>query len=143
PVRNPRRFPVRSPLHGLHAFLLAGMVPLFLGVLLADLAWSKSWEVQWKNFASWLLVGALLFAGFALLRALVDAVLLRFRHVLQLALTALLLLVWILGFINALLHAGDAAAGLSALLMLSWVLALLSIAATWLGFAGLRHETSP
>ena len=134
---------MRSPLHGLHAFLLAGMVPLFLGVLLADLAWSKSWEVQWKNFASWLLVGALLFAGFALLWALVDAFLLRFRHVLQLALTALLLLAWILGFINALLHAGDAAAGLSALLMLSWVLALLSIAATWLGFAGLRHGTTP
>jgi len=55
----------------------------------------------------------------------------------------LLLLAWILGFINALLHAGDAAAGLSAMLVLSWTLAILSIAATWLGYAGLRGEASP
>lgn len=134
---------MRSPLHGVHAFLLAGMVPLFLGVLLSDLAYAKTWEVQWKNFASWLLVGALVFAGFALLWALIDAALLRFGHLLQLFFTALLLLTWILGFINALLHAGDAAAGLSAALVLSWTLAILSIAATWLGFAGLRREVRP
>lgn len=134
---------MRSPLHGLHAFLLAGMVPLFLGVLLADLAYAKTWEVQWKNFASWLLVGALVFAGFALLWALVDAALLRFRQVLQLMFTILLLLTWILGFVNALLHAGDAAAGRSAALALSWIVTILSIAASWLGHAGPRREASP
>lgn len=134
---------MRSPIHGLHAFLLAGMVPLFLGVLLTDLAFAKTWEVQWKNFASWLLVGALVFTGFALLWAVVDAALLRFRHLLQMVFTALLLLIWILGFINALLHAGDAAAGLSAALVLSWTLAILSIAVTWLGFTGLRREGPP
>ena len=134
---------MRSPIHGLHAFLLADMVPLFLGVLLTDLAFAKTWEVQWKNFASWLLVGALVFTGFALLWAVVDAALLRFRHLLQMVFTALLLLIWILGFINALLHAGDAAAGLSAALVLSWTLAILSIAVTWLGFTGLRREGPP
>ena len=55
-------------LHPLHAVLLAGTVPLFLGVLFSDIAYS-SYEVQWKNFASWLIVGGLLFGGLALLRS--------------------------------------------------------------------------
>lgn len=134
---------MRRPLHGLHAFLLAGMVPLFLAALLSDLAYVKTWEVQWKNFASWLLAGALVFTGFALVWALVDAALLRFRHLPQALLTGLLLLTFLIGFINALLHAGDAAAGMSTALVLSWILAILSIGATVLGFAGLRREVLP
>lgn len=134
---------MRRPLHGLHAFLLAGMVPLFLAALLSDLAYVKTWEVQWKNFASWLLAGALLFTGFALVWALVDAALLRFRHLPQALLTGLLLLTFLIGFINALLHAGDAAAGMSTALVLSWILAILSIGATVLGFAGVRREVLP
>lgn len=134
---------MRRPLHGLHAFLLAGMVPLFLAALLSDLAYVKTWEVQWKNFASWLLAGALVFTGFALVWALVDAALLRFRHLPQALLTGLLLLTFLIGFINALLHAGDAAAGMSTALVLSWILAILSIGATVLGFAGVRREVLP
>jgi hypothetical protein len=56
----------QRPLHPLHAILLAGTVPLFLGVLLSDIAYAASYEVQWKNFASWLIVGGLVFGGFAL-----------------------------------------------------------------------------
>ena len=59
-------------LHPLHAVLLAGTVPLFLGVLLSDIAYSSSYEMQWKNFASWLIVGGLVFGGFALLWALIE-----------------------------------------------------------------------
>src|SRR4051812_21981676 len=57
-------------LHPLHAFLLAASVPLFLGALLSDLTYFSSHEVQWKNFASWLIIGGLIFGGFALLWAL-------------------------------------------------------------------------
>ena len=63
---------MQRPLHPLHAVLLAGTVPLFLGVLLGDWAYSNSYEIQWKNFASWLLVGGLFFAGFTLLWAIID-----------------------------------------------------------------------
>ena len=69
PVSDGRR--VRS-VHPLHAFLLAGSVPLFLGVLLSDFTYFSSHEVQWKNFASWLIIGGLIFGGFALLWALVE-----------------------------------------------------------------------
>jgi len=48
-------------------------VPLYLGALLSDLAYSASYEIQWKNFASWLLVGGLVIAGFTLLWAIIDA----------------------------------------------------------------------
>ena len=63
---------VQPSLHPLHAALLAGTVPLFLGVLLSDLTYSNSYEIQWKNFASWLLVGGLVFGGFTLLWAAID-----------------------------------------------------------------------
>lgn len=62
----------QRPLHPLHAILLAGTVPLFLGVLLNDIAYALSYEVQWKNFASWLIVGGLVFGGFPLLWALIG-----------------------------------------------------------------------
>lgn len=124
-------------LHPLHAFLLAGTVPLFLSVLFSDIAYSLSHEVQWKNFASWLIIGALVFGGFALLWALVDL----FRRQSgrrPLIYFVLLLATCILGFINALVHAKDAWASMPEALILSAVVALLAIAATALGFSTLR-----
>ena len=50
-------------LHPLHALLLAGTVPLFLGVLLSDVAYATSDQMQWKNFASWLNAGGSCSAG--------------------------------------------------------------------------------
>ena len=46
-------------IHPLHAALLAGTVPLFLGALLSDIAYARTYEIQWANFASWLIVGGL------------------------------------------------------------------------------------
>lgn len=129
---------MRRRIHGLHAALLAGQVPLFLGVLLSDLAYSSTYEIQWKNFSSWLLVGALVFAGFALVWALIDTWLDSARPALQLVYASTLLLIFVLGFINALLHAADAAASLSTALLISWIVAALAIGATWLGFSAVR-----
>lgn len=126
-----------TPIHPLHAVLLAGTVPLFLGVLLGDWTYSASYEIQWKNFASWLLVGGLAFCGFALLWALVDAFRARWR-VRPLVYVLLLLATWILGFIDSLVHAKDAWASMPDALILSVVTALFAIAATWLGFSTLR-----
>ena len=57
---------VQRAIHPLHAFLLAGAVPLFLGALLSDITYARSYQIQWSNFASWLIAGALVFAGFAI-----------------------------------------------------------------------------
>jgi uncharacterized membrane protein len=118
--------------------LLAGMLPLFLGALLSDIAYSQSYQVQWKNFASWLIPGGLVFGGFALLWALIE--LFRADRRGQRAITYVLVLLaaWVLGFINAFIHAKDAWASMPAALILSIIVAALAIAATWLGFATLR-----
>jgi uncharacterized membrane protein len=126
---------VQRPLHPLHAVLLAGTVPLLLGVLLSDLAYASSYEIQWKNFASWLLVGGLVFAGFALLWAVIDLSRAAPRTARQIVFVALLFVLWVLGFIDALVHAADAWASMPTAPRLSAIVALLAVIATWLGFS--------
>ena len=128
------------PIHSLHAVLLAGSLPLFLGVLLNDMAYSSTHEIQWKNFASWLLVGGLALGGCTLLWAVFDASRAASRTTRALIYAALLLLLWVLGFINALVHAADAWASMPSALVLSAIVAALAIAATWLGFSGQRGD---
>ncbi len=36
----------QGPIHPLHAFMLAGAVPLFLGALLSDIAYARSYQIQ-------------------------------------------------------------------------------------------------
>ena len=47
-------YPVVRP-GPLHGTLLAGTVPLFLGALLSDIAYGQTYQIQWANFASWLI----------------------------------------------------------------------------------------
>lgn len=131
------RVPQRA-LHPLHAFLLAGAVPLFLGTLLSDITYARSYQIQWSNFASWLLAGALVFAGFALLWAVIDLFRTGRRSGRSLVYVLLLLATWVLGFINALVHARDAWGIMPTSLILSVIVAVLACAATWLGFSNLR-----
>jgi uncharacterized membrane protein len=127
------------PLHPLHAILLAFPLPLFLGALLADLAYAQSFEVQWSNFAAWLNAGALLFGGFATLWALID--LLRAgparRGRAGLYFVALAAM-WVLGLVGAFVHGKDAYAIMPEALYLSAVVALLALVAAWVGYSGVR-----
>ena len=122
----------RRPLHPLRAFLLAGSVPLFLGVLLSDLAYANSDQVQWKNFASWLNAGALVLSGLALLWSVIVLVSDR-GHWRSMRSGALLLAAWVFGFVNSLVHAKDAGATLPEGLVLAVLVFALVAAATWLG----------
>lgn len=129
----------QRPLHPFHAALLAGALPLFLGALLSDLAYSGSFEVQWKNFASWLIAGGLVLGGLALLWALVELLRSGRPERQRLIIYFLLLLAaWVLGFVNALVHAKDAWASMPAALIYSAIVAVLAIAATTIGFSTLR-----
>ena len=103
----------------LHATLLAGSVPLFLGALLSDIAYAQTYQIQWANFASWLIAGALVFSGFALLFALVNLVRAQHKAGQPLAYFLLLLATWVIGLINAFQHAKDAYAMMPAGLVLS------------------------
>lgn len=131
--------PGTSALHPVHAVLLASSLPLFAGALLSDLAYRSTFEVQWSNFASWLIAGALLFTGLAVAWGLIDLLRAdlrgRRRHLFYFL---LLLATFLLGFVNALVHAKDAWATMPAGLILSLLVLLLALAATWLGFSTLR-----
>ena len=133
---------MQRPLHPLHAVLLAGTGPLFLGVLLSGLAYSTSLEIQWKNLASWLLVGGLVFGGCTLLWAVIDITRAAARTTRQVIYVSLLLVLWVLGFIDALVHAGDAWASMPAALIISTIVGVLAMAATWFGFASFHRKVT-
>ncbi|WP_024695210.1 DUF2231 domain-containing protein [Pseudomonas syringae] len=122
----------------LHAILLAGTVPLFLGALLSDIAYYQTFQIQWANFASWLIAGALVFCGFALLFALVNLVRADHKAGRPVMYFVLLLITWVLGLVNAFEHAKDAWAVMPSGLVLSIIVTLLALVAAWIGLTNLR-----
>ncbi len=110
-----------------NAFLVSGF--------LSDWAYFGSTEIQWKNFAGWLIIGGLVFTGFALLWMLVDLVRLPLSRGPRIVAVVLLLAAFMLGIVNELVHAKDAWASMPEALILSGVVAALAIAATAIGGA--------
>jgi uncharacterized membrane protein len=129
------------PLHPLHAILLAFPLPLFLGALLSDLAYWQTFQVQWANFASWLIAGGLLVGAFAVLWALIGLVRSgRGRRGRAAIYFVVLLAMWALGLVNALVHAKDAFAIMPAALYLSAAVTLLALVAAWMGYSGYQSR---
>ena len=128
----------QRPLHPLHAFLLGGAVSFLVSGVLSDWAYFSTNEIQWKNFASWLLMGGLVFAGFALLWALIDLFRADRDRARRIIYFLLLLTAWILGFIDELIHAKDAWASMPEALIVSAIVAVLAIVATGFGFSTMR-----
>ena len=126
------------PIHPLHAIFLAFPLPLFLGALLSDLAYWSSYEVQWINFSAWLIAGGLLAGALALPWAFVELFRHRTARGRPTGYLVALLVMWVLGFVNALVHAKDAWATMPEGLWLSVIVTLLALAASWIGYSGLR-----
>ncbi|QBX37406.1 hypothetical protein E4M02_01585 [Brevundimonas sp. S30B] len=118
----------------LHGILLAFPIALFTSAIASDVAYLNTGEMQWTNFSSWLIAGGLLFAGLVLLWAIADAVRSRKTGGLTRSLIYLIILIimFVLGFINALHHSRDAWSSVGAVgLTLSILTALLAVAAGW------------
>ncbi|MEA3008598.1 MAG: hypothetical protein QOJ91_290 [Sphingomonadales bacterium] len=126
------------PIHPLHAFLLAGAAPLFLGGLLSDLAYGSSAEVQWSNFAAWLILGAMVLTGFALLWSLIALIRARPRRGWPLVCFVLVLAAFALGLVNSFVHARDAFAIMPAAPILSGIVTGIALLAAFVGFSSLR-----
>lgn len=127
----------RNPPGPLHAIMLAGTVPLFLGALLSDITYFQTYQIQWSNFASWLIAGGLVFCGLAVLFALVN--LIRDRKAGRpLVYLVLLVVTWALGLVNAFEHAKDAFATMPSGLILSALTTLLIGVTAWLGLTSVR-----
>lgn len=129
-----------AAIHPLYAFLIAGAVPLFLGGLLSDLAYGSSAEIQWSNFAAWLLVGAMVFTGFALLWALIELIRTRTWRGRPSLSFVLLLALFAIGLIDSFVHARDAWAIMPAAPILSAVATLIAALAAVVGLSTLRAD---
>lgn len=125
-------------LHPLHAFLLAATTTSFLGALLCDVAYGASYQIQWTNFASWTIALGLVAGGGVLAWALADLLRADLRQGRPLFYFLLVLASWVLGLVNALIHAKDAWATMPEGLVLSVIVSVLACAATWMGFSSLR-----
>ncbi|WP_010175903.1 DUF2231 domain-containing protein [Pseudomonas sp. PAMC 25886] len=128
----------RSTPGPLHATLLAGTVPLFLGALLSDIAYYQTYQIQWSNFAAWLIAGGLVFCGLAWLFALVNLLRADRKAGRPTLYFLLLLITWGLGLVNAFEHAKDAWAVMPSGLVLSAIVTLLACVTTWVGLTNLR-----
>lgn len=125
-------------IHPLHAIILAGTIPLWLGAALSDAAYAATYEIQWNNFASWLITGGLVLAGLALVFALVDLCRSHRRSNGFGLYFVLLLVTWVVGFFNALMHARDAWASMPTGLYMSVIVVLLACLTTAIGFRARR-----
>jgi uncharacterized membrane protein len=126
----------------LHAVIAFSSLPLFLGALLSDWAYSINYQTQWVNTAAWLMAGGLLIVGPALVWGGIDLLRLpttrRRRNVIYLI---LLLATLVLGFINSLIHAKDGWAAMPTGLMLSAMVAVLAATACAVALAGPLRRT--
>ncbi|CAN5147353.1 hypothetical protein BH10PSE2_BH10PSE2_06240 [soil metagenome] len=120
--------------------LLAFPIALFTTGLATDIAYLKTAEVQWTNFSSWMITGALVFGGFAAALGLFSLVLgLRGpdRNA-RAAYFGTLVLMWVLGLVNAFKHSQDGWSSVGGVgLTLSILCSLLALIAGILAFSGL------
>jgi uncharacterized membrane protein len=131
----------RPMLHPLHAILLAFPIALFTGALVADIAYLRTAELQWSNFAGWMITGALVAGGVVLLWALVSVVFARRAGRMRAAGYLLLIVImWAAGLVNAFQHSRDGWSAVGALgLLLSLTSTLSALVAGWIGFSALRR----
>jgi uncharacterized membrane protein len=126
-----------------HAVIAFSSLPLFFGALLSDWAYSTSYQIQWLNFAAWLLAAGLLMVGPALLWAAINLLRLpAVRHRRGLIYLSLLLATFVVGFINSLVHAKDGWAAMPTGLILSAVVIVLAAAASVVALAGSLRRTA-
>lgn len=123
----------------MHAILLVSALPLFVGALLSNWAYAASYQVQWTNFAAWLIAGGLVLVGVALLWAVIDIFRLRTARMRRGTLYLLLLTsTAVVAFINSLVHAKDGWAAMPAGLWLSLIMVALGLVTGWLGLSAVR-----
>lgn len=137
------RLNIAEPIHPVHAVLLATAMGMALAALLADITYGNTYQVQWTNFGSWLVFGAVLLSGLALAWALIDRLRAdRRRDRGGLVYLGLLALFVFVNLINNFVHAMDAWAKMPWALILSIIASILGIAAVWLGFRGYSRRVA-
>jgi uncharacterized membrane protein len=126
----------------LHGLVLAFPVALFTLTLLTDIAYRQTAEIQWTNFSSWLIVGALLGGGLVLIWSIILAISARrYAHWQPSLIYALLIaIMWTAGLINAFQHSQDAWSSVGVTgLTLSIISMVFALAASWVAHRTVRE----
>ena len=122
--------------HPIHPLLVPFPVVCFIGAFVTDIAYTRSYNLQWQYFSIWLLAAGLLVGGLAAMVGFIDyfgdSRVRRARpanwHM------GINLLAWVLSLINAFVHSRD---GWTAVvpegLILSGIVVLLLLVSGWLG----------
>lgn len=131
-----------TPLHPLHAILLAFPLALFSSGLASDIAYLKSALIQWTNFAAWLIAGGCFFGGLVLAWAIVAAAFpRRIARGRALAYLAAVAVMFIAGLINSFQHSHDGWSSVGSTgLVLSVVSTLAALVAGLIGYSEQRLE---
>ncbi|WP_395396417.1 DUF2231 domain-containing protein (plasmid) [Novosphingobium sp. BL-8A] len=110
---------------------------LFPAAFLTDVAYFNSAEMQWSNFAAWLIAGGVLFCGLACVWSLARVAL---RRPGSGWLTVTLILLFGVGLINSFQHSHDGWTSVGIMgLVLSAISAILALAAGWIGYSAPRE----
>ena len=128
---RPAKRPISIVRRPLSSILLPIPVVCFLGALLTDLTYANSsGNLVWLDFSSWLLAAGLALGAFAGLVLLIDAI----RGAASWLQFGLLVVTFVVEFINSLVHARDGWTAVVPLgLTLSIVGAILILLTGWLG----------
>ncbi len=131
-----------TPLHPLHAILLAFPLALFSSGLACDIAYLNSAFVQWTNFAAWLIAGGCFFGGLVLAWAIVAAVFpRRAARGRALAYLAAVAVMFVAGLVNSFQHSHDGWSSVgSPGLILSIVSTVAALVAGVIGYSEQRIE---
>ena len=131
-----------TPLHPLHAILLAFPLALFSSGLASDVAYLKSAAIQWSNFSAWLIAGGCFFGGLVLAWAIVVAFFPgRTTRPRALAYLAAVAVMFVAGLFNAFQHSHDGWSSVGPTgLVLSIVSSLAALGAAVIGYSSQTVE---
>lgn len=141
-IHRDSRWPAAIALHPIYSALLPIPILCFIGALVTDIAYSRSPEMMWVDFSSWLLLVGLIGGGVAGLVLIVQ--LFRAGRSRTLIVHGLLLLAaCVVEVFNSFVHARDGwTAVVPTGLTLSIIAAVLSLLAGWFWQSANRGDRS-
>ena len=124
--------------------LFSFVLPLTAGAMLSDWAYSSTYQIQWLNFAEWMIAGSLAAGIPALLWSLLCLLVPRRAQSGPGKLFVILLATtMVVNLVNALTHGKDAYATMPAGLILSVIGTILALVTSWIGFSGRPFRRAP
>jgi len=139
----PDPVPLRSRSYGLplHPIVLGLPFICFLAAMIADIAYVRTFDIAWKNFADWLLAGGMVLGALGAIVGIVDLARPTVRANRLLTPYAIAYAVaMVLALLNNFIHSRDAYGAMPAGLILSVLTVLILTGASALGAILLRQS---